>query len=59
LRVGTFDALRPCDGGVLELSGVFGGKSSFAQRRVLLSQRRVFGFQDPQTCRQIVQPLDQ
>jgi len=31
LLVGGLDALRPCDGGVLELSGVFGGRLSFAR----------------------------
>jgi len=31
LRVGSLDALRPCDGGVLELSGVFGGRLSLSR----------------------------
>jgi len=31
LLIGAPDALRPCEGGVLELSGVFGGRLSLAR----------------------------
>jgi hypothetical protein len=31
LLVGALDAFRPCEGGVLELSGVLGGRLSFAR----------------------------
>jgi hypothetical protein len=41
LGVGALDALRPCDGGVLELSGVFGGRSSFARSAAFSASRAV------------------
>jgi len=31
LGIASLDALRPCEGGVLEFSGVFGGRSSFSR----------------------------
>src|ERR1700693_4584118 len=39
LLVGALDALRPCEGGVLELSGVFGGRLSFPRSAAFSASR--------------------
>jgi len=39
LTVGSLDALRPCEGGVLELSGVFGGSFSFSRSAAFSSSK--------------------
>ena len=42
LVVDARDALCPCEGGVLELSGVFGGKSSLARRLAFSARSAAF-----------------
>jgi hypothetical protein len=42
LAVDARDALCPCEGGVLELSGVFGGKSSLARRLAFSARSATF-----------------
>jgi hypothetical protein len=39
LRVCSLDALRPCEGGVLELSGVFGGRFSLSRSAAFSSSK--------------------
>src|SRR6267143_6092640 len=53
-------ALCPCEGGVLELSGVFGGKSSLTRSSAFSFRNAAFSASNTsKRTRQIVQPLDQ